>query len=426
MANLLSINNYYYRRGGAEVVFLEQNEIFEQLGWRITPFSMKHDKNEPTEWQNYFVNEIEYGASYGWRNKIINALKIIYSWEAKNKLQTIIDTIEPDVAHLHNIYHHLSPSILPLLKKNGIPAVMTLHDLKLLCPSYLMLDADGVCEKCKGGHVYNVVTNKCMKQSFPLSSLIFMETLVHRMSKIYKKNIDAFVLPSQFYLNKFVEWGWEPDRLIHIPNFVNTTVLKPDYRPGEYFVFFGRLSKEKGVRTLIQAASEANVELKIIGRGPLEEELKVLAASLGANVSFLGFRAGAALHQVISNARAVVLPSEWYENAPMSIMESYALGKPVIGANIGGIPELIRDGETGITFESGNIESLVMSLIQFKRMKNSAVAEMGKSARQWVEAEYTVEKYAERLLSLYSGLGVKNIVGLPSLSQKNMPALPVI
>lgn len=422
MANLLSINNYYYRRGGAEVVFLEQNKIFEKLGWQITPFSMKHDKNESTEWQDYFVNEIEYGVSYGWRNKFINALKIIYSLEAKNKLQALIDTIEPDIAHLHNIYHHLSPSILPLLKKNGVPAVMTLHDLKLLCPAYLMLDESGVCEKCRGGHIYNVVTNKCMKKSLPLSSLIFMESLVHRMSKIYKNNIDRFILPSQFYLNKFIAWGWEPDRLIHIPNFVNTTALKPDYQPGPYFVFFGRLSKEKGVRTLIQAASEVNVELKIVGRGPQEEELKVLAASLGANVTFLGFRSGAALHQIISNARAVVLPSEWYENAPMSVMESYALGKPVIGANIGGIPELIREGETGITFESGNVESLIISLIRFKRMNNSAVAEMGKAARQWVEADYTIEKYAERLLSLYSRLGVRNVTGLSSLPRGNISA----
>jgi glycosyltransferase involved in cell wall biosynthesis len=407
MTNLLSVNNYHYRRGGAEVVFLEQNKIFEKLGWNVIPFSMKHAKNEATEWQNYFPSEIEYGANYKWHNNISNALKIIYSWEAKNNLQSLIDTIKPDIAHLHNIYHHLSPSILPTLKENGVPAVMTLHDLKLLCPSYLMLSPSGVCEKCKGGRIYNVVINKCMKQSLPLSSLIFSETFVHRISKIYKKNIDTFILPSQFYLNKFIEWGWEPDRLIHIPNFVDTDTLKPNYQPGQYFVFFGRLSKEKGVKTLIHAANEANVALKIIGRGPLEEELKILAASLGANVTFLGFHTGAALHQTISNARAVVLPSEWYENAPMSVMESYALGKPIIGANIGGIPELIKEGETGITFESANVESLSNSLIQFKHMKDNAVIEMGKTARQWIEDEYTIKRYSERLQNLYLRLGVR-------------------
>jgi len=406
MANLLSINNYYYRRGGAEVVFLEHNGIFEKLGWTVIPFSMKHAKNESTEWENHFVNEIEYGADYGWHNKFINAFKIIYSWEAKNKLESLIDTIKPDVAHLHNIYHHLSPSILPVLKKNGVPTVMTLHDLKLLCPSYLMLNASGVCEKCKGGKIYNVVSNKCMKQSLPLSSLIFSETLVHRASNIYKKNIAMFILPSKFYLNKFIEWGWEADRLIHIPNFVDVDILKPNYQPGQYFVFFGRLSKEKGVKTLIHAAHEANVELKIIGNGPLEDELKSLVSGLGANVTFLGFQTGEALHQAIGNAKAVVLPSEWYENAPMSIMESYALGKPVIGANIGGIPELIRENETGITFESANTESLSYALIQLNSMKDDAVIEMGKTARQWVENEFTVKKYSERLCNLYSRLGV--------------------
>ena len=406
MTNLLSVNNYHYRRGGAEVVFLEQNKIFKKLGWTVTPFSMKHAKNETTKWENHFVNEIEYGADYGWHNKFINAFKIIYSWEAKNKLESLIDTNKPDVAHLHNIYHHLSPSILPVLKKNGVPTVMTLHDLKLICPSYLMINASGVCEKCKGGRIYNVVTNKCMKQSLPLSSLIFSETLVHRLSKIYKKNINMFILPSKFYLNKFIEWGWEADRLIHIPNFVDADLLKPNYQPGKYFVFFGRLSKEKGVKTLIHAAHEANVELKIIGNGPLEGELKILASRLDANVTFLGFRTGAALHQTISNARAVVLPSEWYENAPMSVMESYALGKPVIGANIGGIPEMIKEDETGITFESTNVASLSHSLIQLKNMKDEAVIAMGKTARQWVENEYTADKYSERLQNLYSRLGV--------------------
>jgi glycosyltransferase involved in cell wall biosynthesis len=407
MTHLLSVNNYHYRRGGAEVVFLEQNKIFEKLGWTVTPFSMKHAKNETTKWENHFVNEIEYGADDGWHNKFINAFKIIYSWEAKIKLESLIDTIKPDVAHLHNIYHHLSPSILPVLKKNGVPTVMTLHDLKLICPSYLMINASGVCEKCKGGRIYNVVTNKCMKQSLPLSSLIFSETLVHRLSKIYKKNIDTFILPSKFYLNKFIEWGWEADRLVHIPNFVDVDLLKPNYQPGKYFVFFGRLSKEKGVKTLIHAAHEANVELKIIGNGPLEDELKRLVSGLGANVTFLGFQTGEALHKAIRCARAVVLPSEWYENAPMSVMESYALGKPVIGANIGGIPELIREGETGITFESSNTESLSHALIQIKNMQDETIIEMGKTARKWIEDEYTTKKYSERLLNLYLKLGVR-------------------
>ena len=245
-----------------------------------------------------------------------------------------------------------------------------------------------------------------MKQSLPLSTLIFTETLVHRLSKIYKKNIDLFIFPSKFYLNKFIEWGWAPDRLIHIPNFVDTDTLKPDYQPGKYFVFFGRLSKEKGVKTLIHAANEANVELKIIGSGPLEEELKILASSLGANVTFLGYQTGKALHNTIRNARAVVLPSEWYENAPLSVMESYALGKPVIGASIGGIPELIKEGETGITFESANVERLSNALIEFKNMKDDDVIAMGKAARQWVENEYTIEKYSERLQNLYSRLRV--------------------
>ncbi len=404
MNNLLSVNNYYYRRGGAEVVFLEQNKIFEKLGWTVVPFSMKHPKNEDTKWENFFPNEIEYGAHNGWRDDLVNAFKIIYSWEARNKLHSLLDTFEPDIAHLHNIYHHLSPAILPVLKANRVPTVMTVHDLKLLCPAYTMFNSKGLCEKCKGGHIYNVVVNQCMKQSISLSSLIFAETLTHRLTDIYKKNIDKFIVPSQFYRNKFIDWGWEPDRLVYLPNFVDVKVVQPHYSPGNYFVFFGRLAREKGVKTLIQAANEANIELKIIGSGPQEEELKLLAAGLDAKVSFLGYQSGQVLHTVIKNAKAVVLPSEWYENAPMSILEAYAIGKPVIGANIGGIPELIRQGETGFTFESGNVESLCNTLTNLNTMKNTAVATMGKMAREWVENEFTNEKYSERLQSLYARL----------------------
>lgn len=404
MNNLLSINNYYYRRGGAEVVFLEQNKIFENLGWKVVPYSMKHPKNEDSKWNNYFPNEIEYGAHNDWRSNLTNAFKIIYSWEARNKLQSLLDTFEPDIAHLHNIYHHLSPAILSALKANRVPTVMTLHDLKLLCPAYLMLNSKGICERCKGGRIYNVVINKCMKQSIPLSSLIFAETLTHRLTNLYKKNIDKFIVPSKFYRDKFIDWGWETNRLVHVPNFVDVKIARPDYTPGKYLVFFGRLAQEKGVRTLIQAANEANVELKIIGSGPQEEELKLLAAGLGANVSFLGYQSGHALYSIIKNAKAMVLPSEWYENAPMSILESYALGKPVIGANIGGIPELIRQGETGFTFESGNVASLCNTLIKVNALKVTAIAAMGRAAREWVENDFTIEKYSERLQNLYAGL----------------------
>ncbi len=402
---LLSINNYYYRRGGADVVFLEQNRMLREIGWNVAPFSMNHQDNLKTEWSKYFVDEIEFGRDYSFREKVINAQKVVYSFEARDKLDKLIADIRPGVAHMHNIYHHISPSILGLLNKRGIPAVMTLHDLKLLCPAYKMLAQDGVCERCKFGKVHNVVIHKCIKNSRTLSTLIFVETIVHRLLRSYEKGVNRFIVPSRFYLEKMVEWGLERERFTYLPNFVDCDTYRPNYSPGKSFVYFGRLSPEKGLQTLIKAAAAARVPLSVIGTGPNENELKQLSAKLAADVTFHGYQTGDALFGLVRNARAVVLPSEWYENAPLSIMESYGCGKPVIGANIGGIPELIREAETGAIFESASVERLTELLQRFTEMSDTELETMGRNGRSWMKEEFTPEKYMDRLLRLYQEVG---------------------
>jgi glycosyltransferase involved in cell wall biosynthesis len=166
MSTLLSINNYYYYRGGAETVFLEQNKLLERQGWKVVPFAMHHPKNMSTPWSAFFVDEIEFGQDYSFAQKLLRAPKVIYSIEARRKLNRLLNQVKPDVAHAHNIYHHISPSILSLLKGRGVPTVLTLHDLKIACPAYHMLAPDGICERCKGGHLYNVVANRCIKGSW--------------------------------------------------------------------------------------------------------------------------------------------------------------------------------------------------------------------------------------------------------------------
>ena len=175
MPTLLSVNNYYYRRGGAEVVFLGQNRLFEDIGWRVIPFSMQHSSNFDTPWSEYFVNEIEFGAQYSTWQKLAWIPKVIYSFEARRKLARLVDMVQPDVCHAHNIYHHLSPAILSLVKSRGVPVVLTLHDLKLACPAYKMLTHDGICERCKGGRLYNVMWHRCIKESISLSAVVMLE-----------------------------------------------------------------------------------------------------------------------------------------------------------------------------------------------------------------------------------------------------------
>lgn len=406
MATLLSINNYYYYRGGAETVFLEHNRMFEAHGWRVVPFCMKHQRNRESAWSEYFIDEIEFGRSYSLTEKIVRVPKVIYSLEARQKLRRLLDAVRPDVCHAHNIYNHISPSILSLLRSRDVPTVLTLHDLKVACPAYNMLAPDGVCERCKGGRIHNVLVHRCVKQSAVLSAVVMFEALLHRMLNSYERNVSKFVVPSRFYISKLVEWGMPAHLFEHVPNFVDSAAFEPEFRPGEAFLYFGRVSREKGLLTLIRAAAAARCRLQVVGTGPQLDEARALAQELAADVVFSGYLSGKPLHEAICNSRAVILPSEWYENAPMTVLEAYALGKPVVGARIGGIPELIREAETGIGFTSGNVEELTTVLRSFQDLSAGDIEAMGRSARHWVESEFTAEKYRQRIAAIYRDLAV--------------------
>jgi glycosyltransferase involved in cell wall biosynthesis len=407
MSRLLSLNTYHYRRGGSDVVFLEHDAMFRAQGWDTAVMTMHHPKNEPSPWSGFFVDKIEFGHEYGALDKLAMAGKVIYSFEAKRKLSALLDTFPADVAHAHCIYHHLSPSVLTELKRRDIPAVMTAHDLKLACPAYKMLNRGGICEKCRSGNLLNVVANRCIRDSLPVSTLIMVESAVHKVLGLYRRNLDRVVAPSKFYKQKLMEWGWPEQELTYIPNYLNVSAYTPWYMPGDYFFYFGRLAMEKGVATLIRAAVQAKVKLRIAGTGPEAGVLKTLAAELGGDIVFLGFVSGEQLWKCVREARAVVLPSEWYENAPMSVLEAYAMGKPVIGARIGGIPEMVREGETGALFESGNVAELANQLRLFAGMTDSTVSGMGRAARDYVARTFTADRYLNEMLTLYADLGVR-------------------
>lgn len=403
---LLSLNNYHYRRGGADMVFLEHDALFRDLGWETAVFAMRHPNNIPTPWEQYFADELELGGNYSFPKKLSMAGKVIYSREARKKLSALLAKFRPDIAHAHNIYHHLSPSILSLLHESGIPTVMTAHDLKLACPAYKMLNNQGICERCKGGNVLNLIKYRCIHNSLPISGLIAIESFVHRIFGLYRRNLDKIVTPSEFFRTKLVEWGWPEEKITYIPNYVRTDEYQPQYQPGNNFLYFGRLAQEKGVDTLIRAAAQARVGLRIVGTGPDETKLKALAVAQGGNVEFLGYRTGEDLKSLLRDARAIVLPSQWYENAPMSVLEAYASGKIVIAANIGGIPEMVMEGETGFLFESGNVDELANRLTRVSSLSDETIAQMGEYARGYVSKTFTVDRYIDETLNLYRSLGV--------------------
>lgn len=408
MARLLSLNSYHYRRGGADVVYFEHDALFREAGWETAHLAMHHPQNVPSEWAKYFVDELQYGHVYSVAQRLRMAGKVIYSLEAREKLRRLLARFRPDVAHAHNLYHHLSPSVLPLLHEERIPVVLTAHDLKLCCPSKQMMIGTEPCERCRGGNYLNVVRHRCLHGSLSVSALVALESAVHRWTGIYRRNVDRIVVPSLFLRRTFEAWGWPARQLVHIPNFVRVETFAPAYEPGKHFVYFGRLAAEKGIATLLEAVRRSRERLVIVGAGePEVERLVAEAVAAGeGRLSWLGRRTGRELHDVVASARAVVLPSCCYENAPMAILEAYALGKPVIGADIGGIPELVREGETGFLFPSGDVEGLRAALGRVRDLSDAAVADMGAAARRRVADHFTAELYRERMLDLYASLGV--------------------
>jgi len=400
--SLLLINNYHYRRGGADAVYLEHEELFRAAGWDTASFSMQHPKNIDSEFSDYFVDEIEFGQDYGMLDKLRMAGKIIYSKEARDKMARLLDNVPVDVAHIHNVHHHISPSILPLLHERGIPVALTAHDLKLLCPAYTMLSNGEVCERCGNGAVWNTATRKCIKNSTALSSLIALESAIHRILGIYRKNVSKVVTPSRFYQQKFEQYGWPAEQVAYIPNYVRVDEFTTQFEAGDYFVFIGRLSYEKGIATLVEAAESSGVKLVIVGDGPLRESLSAKAEAASADIEFAGFQSGDNLFRLVRESRALVIPSEWYENAPISVLEAYACGKPVIGARIGGIPELISENETGWLFESGSVDALSGVLRRVAELPGATVTAAGKAARERVERFHTPQHYLDSMLELYS------------------------
>lgn len=402
MPTLLSVNSYYYRRDGSEVVFLEHNRLFKEAGWTVVPFAMQHPENLSTEWGKYFVTEVEFGNDYSLLDKLVRIPKVIYSLEARRQIALLIDRTRPDICHCHSIYHHLSPSILGSLRDAGIPTVMTLHDLKIACPAYHMANGGGICEQCKGGQLHNVLVNRCIKGSALLSALLMGEAILHSVLGSYSAGVNVFVAPSRFYIDKLVEWGWPREKFVHVPNSVDVAHLEPVYAPGSHFLYFGRLSPEKGLTTLVRAAARSGVSVHLAGHGPQMEELQREVRRLNAPVDFLGRLGGEELVAAIGASRSTVLASEWYENAPMSILESYALGKPVIAARIGGIPELVAENLTGWLFESGSVNQLADTLRLVALMPGSTIEQFGRAARRLAEQEYSGNLYRQRIGDLYS------------------------
>jgi glycosyltransferase involved in cell wall biosynthesis len=303
--------------------------------------------------------------------------------------------------HMSNIAHQLSPSFLPVLKRYGIPLVMTLRDYKIVCPSYAMFGPEGVCDRCAGGRYYHCLLRRCTKGSYAKSLVNTLEMyLHHRWMGVYEL-IDEFISPSRFLAERVKAMGFAR-HIRWLPNFVEVDHLEPGWESdGRTLVYFGRLSREKGLLTLLEAVKGLRVRLRIVGDGPLREELggRVRSGHL-TNVCLVGYHSGPALHEIIRSATAVVLPSEWYENNPRCLLEGFALGKCAIASRIGGIGELVTPGRTGWLFEAGNVRALRTTIQDMLANPENAVR-MGRYARADAQRFYGPDRHYRRLMAIY-------------------------
>lgn len=385
---ILLSNKFYYRRGGDCIYMLNLEQLLKLHGHEVAVFAMDYSENISTPWSMYFPQNM---------SKLMAFTRPFGSNEVKTKFNRLLDDFKPDVVHLNNIHTQLSPAIAELAHKRGIKVVWTLHDYKLLCPRYDCLrNGIDICEMCFNGDKSNCKTYKCMKCS-TLASIIGYKEAVKWNRQRLEKCTDVFICPSSFMADKMAQGGFEKKKLLTLCNFIDIEKCKKDeYAKEDYYCYVGRLSHEKGVNTLIEAAKNLPYKLKVIGGGPLEEILKVKSEKLKANIDFLGYKQWNEIKAIVGKARFSVIPSEWYENNPLSVIEAQCLGTPVLGANIGGIPELIENGITGMTFESRNVDDLT-NKIEAMWQNSFNYKEIALNS----QARYNSENYYTSIIKIY-------------------------
>jgi glycosyltransferase involved in cell wall biosynthesis len=399
---VLAANKFYFVKGGAERYFFELKRILEERGDEVIPFAMRHEANEPCEHSDLFASREDFEDGVGVMGRLRAAARVVYSMEARRRIEELVDRTRPDVAHLHNIAHQLSPSILYGLRAKGVPVVQTLHDYKLVCPNYQMFVDGETCERCREWRYFNAVARRCMRDSLSRSITVCVEAYVHRLLRTYERNVAAFIAPSRSLRDRMIAHGVDAERIEHVPYAIELGAYEPRYESDGYAVYVGRLSAGKGVEALLAAAALArDVRLKVAGTGPLEGRLRTAALTDGLdNVEFVGHRTGDDLRSLFSGALFVVVPSECYENSPLTIYEALAYGKAVVGSTMGGIPELLKAGETGLIFEAGDHEALARCLRELWA-DPARTTEMGRRGRRRAEIEYTPEGHYRRIREIY-------------------------
>lgn len=403
---ILQVNNYHYLKGGSERVYLGTSKLLEDKGHSVIHFSVRDPLAKDSPTMEYFVDPVNYeGRNQSLYRRIRSALRFIYSREAADKLEGLLEKEKPDIAHLHIFYGRLSSSILPVLKKYNVPMVMTVHEYRMMCPISMMLNRKGdACEKCAGGAYFNCVLYRCNRGSFVYSTVSAMESYFRDYQYPYEHYIDRFIFVSKYLMEKHLQY--KPtlkEKMALIYHFINYEEIVPLFRPGDYYLYFGRLSREKGLMTFLKVCRRLpGFQFKIVGDGPLKVQIvNYIERNKLHNVALEGHLTGDELSQVISQSKYIVAPSEGYETFGLNIIEGFAHGKPVIASSVGAIPEIVQDHVNGFLFPATDEESLATVIQKADQLTTEEYAVLSQRARQSVETRFGRKRYYEELMAVY-------------------------
>ncbi len=396
---ILMINKFLYPNGGSETYIFKLGQELERQGHEVQYFGMEHPDNCVGNAAGSYTSNMDFHAG-GLREKLSYGVKTIYSAEARKKIRLVLDTFQPDVCHLNNFNYQLTPSVILEIRKwekdtgHRVKILFTAHDGQLVCPNHMMRNPNtgAICEKCLYGSPWNCIRGRCIHGSLAKSAIGTMESLFWKWMGVYRQ-IDTIICPTHFMKAKLDCNPLLARKTVVMHNFVEP-VLQRETAKKDYVLYFGRYSEEKGIRTLLSVCRELpQVQFVFAGSGPLEGELNGIA-----NVRNVGFQRGEDLAQLIREARFSVYPSEVYENCPFSVLESQMYGTPVLGADIGGIPELITVGRTGELFDSGNADMLWCQILKLWQDRQLTEA----YSRNCMDIGIiTAQQYYEKLLMIY-------------------------
>ena len=397
---ILIVNKFLYPNGGSETYIFEIGKQLEKLDHEVQFFGMEHEGRIVGNNVGAYTSDMDFHT--GKIDKLLYPFKILYSFDSKKQIRKVLEDMQPDVVHLNNINFQITPAVIDEIysfrKRSGknIKIVSTAHDYQWICPNHMMRipSKDCNCDDCLGGHYINCTKNRCIHDSAVKSLLGSMEARLYRMKKTYSR-VDTIICPSTFLYERFDKDSiLKQTKLIAKHNFFlkgedHDEILKLPKK--DYVLYFGRYSKEKGILTLINAVKQLPEILFVFaGKGPLESELTGIE-----NIENKGFLSGYELKKLIREARFAIYPSEWYENCPFAVMEAISYGTPVIGARIGGIPELIGENRTGLEFISGDVKSLADTIHRLWNDEDKQKA----MEKFCMEARFeTVEDYVDWLI----------------------------